>query len=74
MITISFKPTRLSTLPLIEASVRILVVSWNDAAEMKLSVERLAFVMPRSSGSAMAGLPPLPRTRWFSSSKRHFSI
>jgi len=52
---------------LIEASVRTLVVSWNDAAEMKLSVERLAFVMPRSSGSAMAGWPPLPRTRWFSS-------
>jgi hypothetical protein len=30
--------------------VSTFVVSWNDAAEMKLSVERLAFVMPRMSG------------------------
>ncbi len=40
------------------ASVRTLVVSWNEAAEMKLSVERLALVMPSSSGSAVAGSPP----------------
>ena len=35
------------------------MVSWNDAAEMKLSVERLALVMPSSSASATAGLPPV---------------
>src|SRR5262245_7633768 len=73
MMTFSLRPTRRSTLPLMAASVRTLVVSWKDAAEMKLSVDRLAFVMPRSSGSATAGCPPPPRTRWFSSSKRHFS-
>ena len=44
-------------MPLIAASVSTLVVSWNDAAEMKLSVERLALVMPSSSGSAIAGSP-----------------
>src|SRR5262245_8453583 len=73
MMTFSLRPTRRSPLPLMAASVRTLVVSWNDAAEMKLSVDRLAFVMPRSSGSATAGCPPPPSTRWFSSSKRHFS-
>src|SRR3989454_2297969 len=73
MMTFSFKPTRRSTLPLIAASVRTLVVSWKEAAEMKLSVERLALVMPRRSGSAPAGCPPSPSTRSFSSSKRHFS-
>ena len=58
MMTFSLRPVRRSTLPLIAASVSTLVVSWNDAAEMKLSVERLALVMPRSSGSAVAGSPP----------------
>jgi hypothetical protein len=37
-------------LPEIDASVRTLVVSWNDAAEMNESVESDAFVMPSSSG------------------------
>ena len=51
--TFSFKPRRWSTLPLMAASVRTRVVSWNDAAEMKLSVDKLsvdsdALVMPRS--------------------------
>ena len=59
MMTFSLSPTRRSTLPLIAASVRTLVVSWKDAAEMKLSVERLALVMPSSSGSAIAGSPPV---------------
>jgi hypothetical protein len=31
------------------------VVSWNDAAEMNDCVVRLAFVIPRRSGSAVAG-------------------
>jgi hypothetical protein len=44
--------------PAIEASVSTLVVSWNDAAEMKLSVLREALVIPRINGSAVAGLPP----------------
>ena len=43
-------------MPLIAASVSTLVVSWKDDAQMNDSVESDAFVMPRSSGSAMAGL------------------
>src|SRR5581483_3686668 len=73
MMTFSLSPTRRSTLPLIAASVSTLVVSWNDAAEMKLSVESDALVMPSSNGSAIAGSPPLSSTRAFSSSNRHFS-
>ena len=43
-----------------EASVRTRVVSWNDAAEMKLSVDSDALVIPSSTGCAVAaGLPPL---------------
>ncbi len=38
MITFSFKPISWSSLPLIAASVRTFVVSWNDAAERKDSV------------------------------------
>ena len=34
------------------------VVSWNEAAEMKLSVESEALVMPRRSGVPSAGSPP----------------
>ena len=34
------------------ASVNTFVVSWNDAADIKLSVLREALVMPRISGSA----------------------
>ena len=33
-ITFSFKPSNVSTFPLIEASVKTLVVSWKDAAEI----------------------------------------
>jgi hypothetical protein len=40
------------------ASVSNLVVSWNEAAEMKLSVESEALVMPRRSGVPSAGSPP----------------
>ena len=42
MMTFSFRPTRWSTLPLMAASVRTLVVSWNEAADRKESVD--AFV------------------------------
>jgi hypothetical protein len=48
--TFSFNPLRGSTLPMIEASVRILVVSWNDAAETKLRVDSEAFVIPSNNG------------------------
>ena len=48
-ITFSFKPSNLSVLPLIEASVRTLVVSWNEAAEMKELVCRDAFVIPNKT-------------------------
>ena len=40
-ITFSFNPIRLSVLPATAASVSTLVVSWKDAAEMKLLVCRL---------------------------------
>src|ERR1700676_2339053 len=73
MITFSLSPTSRSTLPLMADSVSTRVVSWNDAAEMKLSVDSDAFVIPSSSGSAIAGSPPRVSTRPFSSSKRHFS-
>ena len=46
IITFSFKPLNQSDLPSIAASVRTLVVSWNEAAEIKLSVLRDAIVIP----------------------------
>jgi hypothetical protein len=55
------------------ASVSTLVVSWKDEALMKLSVERLALVMPSRIASAMAGRPPRSRMRSFSFSKMCFS-
>ena len=58
MMTFSLKPRRRSTLPSVAASVRTRVVSWKDAAEMKLSVSSEALVMPSSTGVASAGLPP----------------
>jgi len=45
------------------ASVSTRVVSWKLAAEMKLSVDSDALVMPRSSGRPMAGVPPAATTR-----------
>jgi hypothetical protein len=46
----------LSTLPAIAASVSTFVVSWNEAAEIKLSLCTAALVMPRSCVLADAGL------------------
>ena len=60
-------------MPLMDASVSTLVVSWNDDAEMNDSVDSDAFVMPSSSGSPLAGWPPATITRSFSSSKMCFS-
>ncbi len=44
-----------STFPSIAASVSTFVVSWNEAAEMKLSVDSAAVVIPSSTGSDVAG-------------------
>src|SRR5213079_419750 len=56
MMTFSLKPRRRSTLPSVAASVKTRVVSWNEAAEMKLSVSSEVFVMPSRTGVASAGL------------------
>ena len=58
MMTFSFKPTSGSTLPLMAASVRTLVVSWNEAADRKLSVASAALVIPSSSWVKVASLRP----------------
>ena len=50
-----------------------LVVSWKLDAEMNDSVESDALVIPRSSGSPVAGFPPVSVTRAFSASKCPFS-
>ena len=63
MMTFSLRPRRWSVLPQIAASVSTLVVSWKDEARMNDSVESDALVMPRSSGSAIAGRPPRSITR-----------
>src|SRR5437762_2425103 len=57
MMMFSFNPKRSSRAPRIAASVNTRVVSWNEAAEMNDCVVRLAFVMPKSKGSLVAGLP-----------------
>ena len=51
-----------------------MVVSWKEAAEIHDSVDSDAFVIPRRSGSAVAGFPSAYfTTRSFSSRKIHFS-
>jgi hypothetical protein len=54
-ITFSFKPSRLSTFPLIEASVNTLVVSWKEAAEINEFVCNEAFVIPNNTLSNETG-------------------
>ncbi|MNV28327.1 hypothetical protein D3C71_1195150 [compost metagenome] len=49
--TFSLRPCSVSVLPAIAASVRTLVVSWKDAAEMKDGVCSEALVMPSRTGS-----------------------
>ena len=58
MITFSLRPRRWSVFPETAASVRTLVVSWKLAAEMNESVESAALVIPRRSGSYVAGRDP----------------
>ena len=55
IITFSFNPVRLSVLADTAASVSTLVVSWNEAAEIKLSVFKDARVIPNSKGDDVAG-------------------
>ena len=45
-------------MPLIAASVKILVVSWNDAADKNESVSSDAFVIPNNTGLPVAGCLP----------------
>ena len=68
MMTFSFRPSSSSDLPAIAASVSTRVVSWNEAADRKLSVASDAFVMPRRTEWPTAGSPPAAITRSFSSS------
>ena len=67
MITFSLRPSSQSWAPLTAAWVNTLVVSWNEAAERKLSVSKDARVTPSSTGLAVAGSPPSERTLalWF---------
>lgn len=58
IITFSFRPTKGSIFPFIAASVRTLVVSWNDAADKKLSVAKAALVIPSNACSPLASSPP----------------
>ena len=58
MMTFSFKPTKWSVLPSMAASVRTLVVSWNDAADRNESVASEALVIPKSSGWPTGGFLP----------------
>src|SRR3954470_10158053 len=55
--TFSLRPRRPSTLPLMAGSVSTRVVSWKLAAEMKLSGDTDALVMPRTSARRTAGGP-----------------
>jgi hypothetical protein len=57
--TFSLRPSSVSILPWTAASVSTRVVSWKEAAEMKLRVCRLALVMPSSTGLPSAGFLPL---------------
>ena len=54
--TFSFRPTSVSMAPANAASVSTLVVSWKLAALMKLSLCRLALVMPSSRVLPRSGL------------------
>ena len=42
IITFSFKPLKLSTLPDTAASIKIFAVSWNEAADKKEEVDKYA--------------------------------
>ena len=73
MITFSFNPINSSVLPFIAASVNTLVVSWNDAADKKLSVASEAFVIPSNTRLPVAGLNPCSSANLFLSSNSYMS-
>ena len=50
IIIFSFNPLSQSIFPSIAAAVNILVVSWKLAAEIKLSLNKEALVIPNSIG------------------------
>ena len=54
--TFSFRPTRWSTLPLIAASVRTLVVSWKDAADRKETTKVLTDAAIKGKVDHLVGL------------------
>ena len=58
MITFSLSPTNSSFLPLIAASVKTLVVSWNEAADKNESVASDDLDIPRSILLPSAGTLP----------------
>ena len=73
MMTFSLRPSSLSTLPEMAASVSTLVVSWKDAAARNDSVFNDALVTPSSTGRAVAGSPPSASTWRFLSSNSNRS-
>ena len=71
MITFSFRPRSGSDFAEMAASVSTRVVSWKEAADSHESVASDAFVIPSSSGRALAGTPPLSTiSAFFSSNAR----
>ena len=58
VMTFSFKPVSRSIFPLMDASVKIRAVSWNDAAVRNDLDSRAALVIPRRIGSKLAGVLP----------------
>src|SRR5438093_800161 len=73
MMTFSLSPSSRSFWPIVAASVRTRVVSWNDAAARKELVESDAFVTPRSTVCAVAGSPPAAIVRALISSNSNRS-
>ena len=59
--TFSFRPRNSSRLPMMAASVKTRVVSWKEAAEMKLSVDNDALVIPNKMLLNVAGILPSAR-------------
>ena len=62
-----------STFPFIAASVNTFVVSWNDAADKKLSVASDAFVIPSNTLFPVAGCFPSSFIFSFSSANSYIS-
>jgi hypothetical protein len=58
IITFSFRPTSLSSFPLIAAFISIFVVFWNDAAERKLFLYRDTSEIPNTRDSAVGASYP----------------